>query len=152
MQEQMTLTPPKICAQKKHKVMFTIACILLAVGLLVQLGTIIATEAYLQDVNEDYNNADHSDDALPGLGAFIMGLGSILIMLAGIMVSFALRDIAWGAGLVLSGILTFRKNQIPKPMWVISLIMFIFYACFVISDLLALIAGFAMSLGFKLFA
>ena len=45
MQEQMTLTPPEICAQKKHKVMFTIACILLAVGLLVQLGTIIATEA-----------------------------------------------------------------------------------------------------------
>ncbi len=151
MTEQTTFHKPKVCAQKKHKVMFTIACILLAVGILVQLGTIVATVVYVQDMNEDYNNADHSEDALPGLGALIMGLGSVVIILGGLIASVVLRDVIWIVGLVLSGILTFRKKQIPKPMWVISLIVFIVYAYGVIGDLLALIAGLAMSM-FKLFA
>ena len=152
MQEQTTLVKPKIRAQKKHKVMFIIACVLLAVGVLAQLGGIAATFAYVQDMNEEYNNADHSEDALPGLGALIMGFGSLAIIFGGVIASFALRDVIWVAGLVLSGILTFRKKQIPKPMWVISLIMFIFYAYFVIGDLLGVLAWLVMTLVFKLFS
>ena len=150
MQEQVPLQTPRIRVQKKHKVMFILACVLVIVGVLAQLLSIVGVVAYVQNMLEDYNNADHSEEALPGLGTLIMGFGSILYLFAGLVASVVVRDVIWAAGLVLSAILTFRKKLLPMPMWVISLLLFIFYAWFIIGDLLRAVVSIVVTLIFRL--
>lgn len=149
MQEQMITTTvektkkPKVCPQKKHVWMFTIACVILIVGILAQILAITAVNAYVRDMNADF---DDSEDAIPGLGALIMGWGTLLILFVGMVASNYLRDLVWIAGLVLSIKLMRRKKEIPTWMWVISLLLLIVYVWCIGSDVLALLAWLFFSL------
>ena len=143
MQEQMTTTTvetikkPKVRAQKKHVWMFTIACMVLIVGILAQFLAITVIYNYVQDMNTDF---DDSESAFPGLAAFIMGWGTLLILFVGMIASNYLRDVVWIVGLVLSIKLIRRKKEIPTWMWVISLLMLIVYVWYIGSDILGLLA------------
>jgi len=143
MQEQMTLATPKVRAEKKHKVMFTLACVILIVGILVQIGGVVGLLWYVDEMIEDANT---SESEYSGIAGAIVGLGALLIMAAGLIASNYLRDAVWIGGLVLSGKLTFSKKMIPRPMWVISLILFIFYSWVISSDVLYLIVGLIVAL------
>ena len=143
MQEQMTPVAPRVRAEKKHKVMFTLACVILIVGILVQLGGVVGLLWYVDEMIEDANT---SESEYSGIAGAIVGLGALLIMAAGLIASNYLRDAVWIGGLVLSRKLTFSKKMIPRPMWVISLILFIFYSWVISSDVLYLIVGLIVAL------
>lgn len=142
MQEQMT-PAPRVRAQKKHVVMFTLACVILIVGILVQIGGIAGLLWYVDEMVED---ANASESEYSGIAGAIVGLGAVLITVVGLLASNYLRDAVWIGGLVLSGKLTFNKKMLPRPMWVISLILFIFYAWVISGDVFRLIVGLVMSL------
>ncbi len=154
MQEQNTIMTnenvkkPKIRAQKKHTVMFTFACVILILGILAQILGIVGVVKYVEYINQDY---DPSDDAIPGLGAFIMGVGSMMILLVGLYASSFLRDAVWVAGVILSFKLVRRKKEIPTWMWVLSLLLLILYAWHIISDVLGVLALLLWSLIGSLF-
>ena len=157
MQEQNTMmtnenvTKPKIRAQKKHTVMFIFVCAILILGILAQILGIVGLMEYLEYINDDYANQDHSHDALPGLGTLIMGFSTLLIMVVGLYASVFLRDAVWAVGLVLAVKLVRRKKEIPTWMWVISLILMIIYTIYIGFDILTVLGWLFFSLVSKLF-
>ncbi len=158
MQEQMntttveTVKKSKVRAQKKHVWMFTFACVILILGILAQILGIVGLMEYLEYIHADYADHDPSQDAIPGLGTLIMGFGTLLIMVVGLIASNFLRDAVWVAGLVLSFKLVRRKTEIPTWMWVISLILMIIYTIYIGSDVLSVLGWLFFSLVSKLFS
>ena len=109
--ERMDLTVSPVKAQKKHIVMFVVACVLLA-GILLFLSLPTGMEA--PEVS------DGPVDPLVLVGGFMYMIGQYLI--AAFLVFVGVLT-AWIVGLVLSGALALRRRGKPRWLWVVSLCM-----------------------------
>ena len=126
MQEQTTLVKPKIHAQKKHVIIFAIACALLAIGIITYVGGVIGYAAYMLD---EMKGIDIDQAEVPGMAAAVL----ILAMLSIIALPYVMALVCtafWVPGAILSGIVTFSKK--PKPGWLngISCAVFCVHAVF----------------------
>ena len=137
MQDQMTPTTvetikkPKVRAQKKHVILFVIACLILVVGALVYVGGLVG---WTGSVFDQFADVDVSESELPGLAALLLLLAVPAMLYAGILVMTVISTVFWIAGLIVSGILVFRKKALPTWMWVLSLILFCIYALFTLGN------------------
>lgn len=144
MQEQLTTTTveaekkPTVRAQKKHVIMFTLACAILVLGILAQLITIHIVMNDVQDMMEYEPPAD-SENPFAQLGEALAKITAILTMVIGIFSANYVRDAVWAVGLVLSLILDFRYKRIPSWMWVISMILSVVYLAIISWDIIVLV-------------
>ena len=109
--EKMDLTVPPVKAEKKHIVMFVIACVLLA-GILLFLS--LPTGMEVPDAS------DEPADPLVLVGAFMYMIGQYLI--AAFLVFVGVLT-AWIVGLVLAVKLARRRAVLPKGLWVASVVL-----------------------------
>ena len=107
--EKMDLTVSPVKAQKKHIVMFVVACVLLA-GILLFLS--------LPTGMEVPEASDEPADPLVLVGGFVYMIGRYLI--AAFLVFVGVLT-AWIVGLVLAVKLARRRAVLPKGLWVASL-------------------------------
>lgn len=137
MQEKMivetveTVKKPKVRPQKKHVILFVIACLILVVGALAYVGGLVGWTVYVFDQTADL---DMSESEFPGLAALLLLLAVPAMLYAGVLVMTVVSTVFWIAGLIVSGILVFRKKVLPTWMWVLSLILFCIYALFTLGN------------------
>ena len=143
MQEQNSpVKKPRIRAQKKHTVLFIIACAILVIGL---LAYVVGTVAVALGLLNELSGIDPSESELPGLAALVL-MFSYLMVLAVPLVIWLICTVFWIAGMIPSGILTFRKKDKPLWMWVISLLLFCLYTFMAGSNVLFVLTSAVVSL------
>ena len=118
--ERMDLTVSPVKAQKKHIVMFVVACVLLA-GILLFLSLPTGMEA--PEVS------DGPVDPYVAVGGFMYMIGQYLI--AAFLVFVGVLT-AWIVGLVLAVKLARRRAVLPKGRWVASLALVGAYLAFLV--------------------
>ena len=118
--EKLDRIMPPVKAEKKHIVMFVIACVLLA-GILLFLSLPTGMEA--PEV------PDGPVDPLVLVGGFMYMIGQYLI--AAFLVFVGLLT-AWIVGLVLAVKLARRRAVLPKGLWVASLALVGAYLAFLV--------------------
>ena len=118
--ERMDRTVPPVKAEKKHIVMFVIACVLLA-GILLFLS--LPTGMAAPEV------PDGPVDPLVLVGGFMYMIGQYLI--AAFIVFVGVLT-AWIVGLVLAVKLARRRAVLPKGLWVASLALVGVYLAFLV--------------------
>ena len=109
--ERMDLTVSPVKAQKKHIVMFVVACVLLA-GILLFLSLPTGMEA--PEVS------DGPVDPLVLVGGFMYMIGQYLI--AAFLVFVGVLT-AWIVGLVLAVKLARRRAVLPKGLWIAAVVL-----------------------------
>ena len=118
--ERMDLTVSPVKAQKKHIVMFVVACVLLA-GILSLLS--------LPTGMETPEVPDGPVDPFVLVGGFMYMIGQYLI--AAFLVFVGVLT-AWIVGLVLAVKLARRRAVLPKGLWVASLALVGAYLAFLV--------------------
>ena len=118
--ERMDLTVSPVKAQKKHIVMFVVACVLLA-GILLFLSLPTGMEA--PEVS------DGPVDPYVAVGGFVYMIGRYLIAAFLVLVGVLT---AWIVGLVLAVKLARRRAVLPKGLWVASLALVGAYLAFLV--------------------
>ena len=118
--ERMDLTVSPVKAQKKHIVMFVVACVLLA-GILLFLSLPTGMEA--PEVS------DGPVDPLVLVGGFMYMIGQYLIAA---FLAFVGVLTAWIVGLVLAVKLARRRAVLPKGLWIASLSLVGAYLAFLV--------------------
>lgn len=109
--EKMDLTVPPVKAEKKHIVMFVVACVLLA-GILLFLSLPTGMEA--PEVS------DGPADPYVVVGGFVYMIGRYLIAAFLVFVGVL---IAWIVGLVLAAKLARRRAALPKRLWIAAVVL-----------------------------
>lgn len=113
MQEQnSSVIMPKIRAQKKHVVLFVIACVLFATCWILQLAGVIGLPLYLLD---SISKLDPSDANVPG-GVLIIQLLTIMSLPLVPVIAMEVMSILWAVGLIPTGILKRQKSELPRRM------------------------------------
>lgn len=138
MQEQMNTTPVepmkrnKARAQKKHVVLFSVACVILVVSI---LGLVLALVSLQNSMPTLPQSPDSPPDAaLPGAEI----LGVFVVMLTYAMATtfiLLLCAFAWGLGMLLSARLAFCKHDKPKWLWICSCILTAVFTVLVVVSL-----------------
>ena len=102
----------KVSAQKKHVVLFSVACVIFVICLTLQLAGMIGLPLYLFD---SVTELDPADAQVPGAAAFFQIL--IMITLPGVpLVVMEVMSVFWAIGLIPTGILKRQKNELPRKM------------------------------------
>ena len=109
--EKMDLTVPPVKAEKKHIVMFVVACVLLA-GILLFLSLPTGMEA--PEVS------DGPADPYVAVGGFVYMIGRYLIAAFLVLVGVLT---AWIVGLVLAVKLARRRAALPKGLWIAAVVL-----------------------------
>ena len=110
------LTPmgTSVKAQKKHIVLFVIACILL-------VGTVFCTLAF-REIMEPIDTSESVESPLPG-GEIVAGLAIMAAYTVAKMILLVGFFICWGGGQVISALLSMNKEDKPRWLWVSSLVL-----------------------------
>ena len=109
MDHQDTLTSVKLAIKKSHIILLVIACMLL-------VATLLCVREFTDLVRLANDPLD--DAQLPG-AEFFVGIGLLLV---GYYV-FACFFFCWSGGQVISGFLVSVKEDKPRWLWVVSLIL-----------------------------
>lgn len=126
MQEQTTPAVPKVRAQKKHVILFGIACMLLAISL-------AAFFVSMTNLPSDSIPPDESgSDSLAMLGAVIMLAADIFTIIGTLL----LCSLGWGVGMIISAHLAFRKQDKPRWLWIGSTVLTVIFTVLVMGVLL----------------
>ena len=112
MQEQLTSANSNIRAQKKHVVLFVIACVLFAISWILQLAGVIGLPLYLLD---SISKLDPSDANVPG-GVLIIQLLTVMSLPLVPVITMEVMSILWAIGLIPTGILKRQKSELPRRM------------------------------------
>ena len=110
------LTPmgTSVKAQKKHIVLFVIACILL-------VGTVFCTLAF-REIMEPIDTSESVESPLPG-GEIVAGLAIMAAYTLAKLILLVGFFICWGGGQVISALLAMSKGDKPRWLWVASLVL-----------------------------
>lgn len=112
MQEQLISANSNIRAQKKHVVLFSVACVLFAISWILQLAGVIGLPLYLLDL---LSKLDPSDSNVPG-GTVIVQMLTIMSLPVIPIVVMEVMSILWAVGLIPTGILKRQKSELPRRM------------------------------------
>ena len=112
MQEQLTSANSNIRAQKKHVVLFSVACVLFAISWILQLVGVIGLPLYLLDL---LSKLDPSDANVPG-GVLIIQLLTLMSLPLVPVIAMEVMSILWAIGLIPTGILKRQKSELPRRM------------------------------------
>ena len=112
MQEQLTSVNSNIRAQKKHVVLFVIACVLFATCWILQVVGVIGLPLYLLDL---LSKLDPSDANVPG-GVLIIQLLTLMSLPLVPVIAMEVMSILWAIGLIPTGILKRQKSELPRRM------------------------------------
>ena len=108
MQEQLTSANSNIRAQKKHVVLFSVACVLFAISWILQLVGVIGLPLYFLDSLLKF-------DPSSGGGVLIQLLTIMSLPLVPV-ITMEVMSILWAIGLIPTGILKRRKSELPRRM------------------------------------
>lgn len=108
MQEQLTSANSNIRAQKKHVVLFSVACVLFAISWILQLVGVIGLPLYFLD---SLLKIDPSSG-----GVLIIQLLTLMSLPLVPVIAMEVMSILWAIGLIPTGILKRQKSELPRRM------------------------------------
>ena len=113
-------------AKKKHVILFIISCVLLVASV---AGLIVAFVQLRNQVPAQPSEPMEPIEALitAGLTAFVYVMVMVLILL--------ICAFIWGIGLLVSAYLAFRKQEVPRPLWICSVILSVIYGVLTVGAL-----------------
>ena len=121
--EILTPTATPVKAQKKHIVLFVIACVLLAGALVCgcMMVSLRVSPPGWEDPGEEYGP----------LGSMAWLLSEAVYALMTLIVTF-LFGISWAGGQVISTLLAMEKRNKPRGLWIASLVIALVYAALIL--------------------